>query len=40
VSALVFLATGDDDLRKPGTGMWELLCKEYNGSIEPGRCEK
>ncbi|GAX75879.1 hypothetical protein CEUSTIGMA_g3322.t1 [Chlamydomonas eustigma] len=39
VPALVFLATGGDDLRKPGTGMWELLCKEHNGGIIPDKSQ-
>jgi len=30
------LATGDDDYRKPSTGMWDLFCGTLNGGVQPG----
>ena len=39
VPMLVMLATGADDLRKPSTGMWEIMCRDHNGGVKPGEAD-
>ncbi len=31
----VFVATGENDFRKPGTKMWDVMVKDYNDGIQP-----
>ena len=38
VPALVMYATGKDEYRKPGTGMWDYMASHCNGSVTPGKC--
>jgi hypothetical protein len=36
VPALVMFATGSDDFRKPGMGMWQYFIEHLNGGVQPG----
>ncbi|XP_022101659.1 bifunctional polynucleotide phosphatase/kinase-like [Acanthaster planci] len=31
----VFVATGENDMRKPGTRMWDVMVKDHNEGIQP-----
>ncbi|XP_038049608.1 bifunctional polynucleotide phosphatase/kinase-like [Patiria miniata] len=35
----VFVATGENDMRKPGTKMWDLMVKDHNKGIKPDMSE-
>lgn len=35
VPAQAFMATLEDDFRKPGTGMWDFFCSNCNGDVQP-----
>lgn len=36
---MVLLATGDDENRKPGVGMWEFWCSKLNGGVQPDKSQ-
>jgi Polynucleotide kinase 3 phosphatase len=35
-----FIATAEDEYRKPQTTMWDVMVREYNGGIKPSMKQK
>ena len=36
---LVMLATNAENLRKPSSEMWEIMCRDHNGGVQPGEAD-
>ena len=39
VPMLVMLATNAENLRKPSSEMWEIMCRDHNGGVQPGEAD-